>query len=127
MTFNDIAWWSQIVWRIVLMIVVLILVFRVLKDWSWVKEFLQDEKGKPSSTRITSLAVTWVFCFSYIKIVVAQVEGITLPDIPLNWLFIIATLLGINYAGAIFMKKFEGGTNGNGTTSTTVEKLPNGN
>lgn len=58
----------------------------------WFKEFLSDEQGHASSKRLMGFLVVLAFLFSYIKTTLISQK---LEDIPINWSFMIAAIIGL--------------------------------
>jgi len=75
-------------------------------QWEWVKGFFSEETGggmKASSKRLISLAVTWCFIFTYIRV---SWNEKTITDIPATWAMLIAAMLGL----AIYANKINAGS-----------------
>ena len=57
----------------------------------WVKGFL-SEGDKASSKRLIALVVTLAFIISYTR---SSLNSPTIQDIPINWVMLIAAILGL--------------------------------
>jgi len=60
----------------------------------WLKSFFSepDTSGKASMKRLISFFVVAAYLFSYMK---TSIINLKLEDIPINWAFLIAGLLGL--------------------------------
>jgi len=64
----------------------------IKKQIEWLKSFLSEESGKASIKRLIMFWISVAFIGAYVKIAVAS-EQIT--DIPSNWMFLLAGILGL--------------------------------
>ena len=58
----------------------------------WLKSFLSEETGLGSSKRLMGFLVILAFLFSYVK---TTLYNNKIEDIPVNWAFAIAAIIGI--------------------------------
>lgn len=58
----------------------------------WLKSFFAEPDGKGSMKRLISFFVVAAYLFSYMK---TSIINLKLEDIPINWAFLIAGLLGL--------------------------------
>ena len=74
----------------------------IAKQIEWFKSFLSEENGTGSSKRLMGFLVVLAFLFSYLKtsLITQKVE-----DIPLNWAFMVAAILGLGVWSNIVEKK----------------------
>jgi hypothetical protein len=67
----------------------------------WIKSFLSEPINgtgvidKASSKRLASIAVTFVFCYTYIK---TSFQQQAMPDVPEMWVFLLLVVLGVTGA-----------------------------
>lgn len=61
----------------------------------WLKSFVEEKNmpSKASSKRLISLAVSAAFLYSYVKVALSTNK---IEDIPVNWMFMIAGIIGLN-------------------------------
>ncbi len=62
------------------------------KQIEWFKDFLSDTDGHASSKRLMGFLVVLAFLFSYIK---TTLYNNRMEDIPINWAFMIAAIIGL--------------------------------
>ena len=68
----------------------------------WFKDFLSDEQGHASSKRLMGFLVVLAFLFSYLK---TTLYNNRMEDIPINWSFMIAAIIGLGVRSNIVEKK----------------------
>ena len=59
----------------------------------WIKSILSEPGGKGSIKRIISFLVVAAFLQSYLKV---AYETLAIVDIPSNWMFLIAGIIGLH-------------------------------
>ena len=64
----------------------------IAQQIEWFKSFLSEENGLGSSKRVMGFLVVLAFLFSYIKTTLTNQK---LEDIPLNWAFMVAAIIGL--------------------------------
>jgi len=68
----------------------------------WAKSFFNEPSGKASNKRLIGAGVVLVFLIAYLRIALAT-SSIT--DIPSNWSFLIAGILGLGIIDKVVSKK----------------------
>lgn len=68
----------------------------------WLKGFLSESDGTGSSKRLMGFLVVLAFLFSYIK---TTLFNNRMEDIPVNWAFMIAAIIGLGVWSNIIEKK----------------------
>lgn len=68
----------------------------------WIKSFLSEDSGVGSSKRLMGLLVILAFLFSYIKTTLFNNK---IEDIPTNWAFTIAAIIGLGVWSNLIDKK----------------------
>jgi len=58
----------------------------------WLKSFLSEDSGLGSSKRLMGFLVVLAFLFSYVKTTLFNNK---VEDIPINWAFTIAAIIGL--------------------------------
>jgi len=58
----------------------------------WLKSFLSEDNGLGSSKRLMGFLVVLAFLFSYVKTTLFNNK---VEDIPINWAFTIAAIIGL--------------------------------
>lgn len=83
-------------------------------DWlkaqiEWIKSFFNEPNGKASSKRLVSVAVVAVFLIAYLRVGIALIKNgqPDIPDIPMNWSFMIAGIIGLGIIDKSITKKGE--------------------
>lgn len=74
----------------------------IAQQIEWFKSFLSEENGAGSSKRLMGFLVVLAFLFSYIKTTLISQK---LEDIPLNWAFMVAAIIGLGVWSNIIEKK----------------------
>jgi len=74
----------------------------IAKQIEWLKSFLSEDNGTASSKRLMGFLVVLAFLFSYIKTTLISHQ---LEDIPINWSFMIAAIIGLGVWSNIVEKK----------------------
>lgn len=74
----------------------------IAQQIEWFKSFLSEENGTGSSKRLMGFLVVLAFLFSYIKTTLISHK---LEDIPLNWAFMVAAIIGLGVWSNIVEKK----------------------
>lgn len=74
----------------------------IAQQIEWFKSFLSEENGLGSSKRVMGFLVVLAFLFSYIKTTLTNQK---LEDIPLNWAFMVAAIIGLGVWSNIIEKK----------------------
>jgi hypothetical protein len=69
---------------------------------TWLKGFLSEDNGAGSSKRLMGFLVVLAFLFSYIK---TTLFNNRMEDIPINWAFMIAAIIGLGVWSNIVEKK----------------------
>lgn len=59
----------------------------------WLKSFFSEDNGKGSHKRFVGTAVVAAFLFSYVK---TTLNTNKLEDIPVDWMFLIIGIIGLN-------------------------------
>lgn len=72
----------------------------------WLKSFLSDTDGRGSDHRIISLAVTWTFMFTYIRVALMTQ---TMPPLDIGWAVMIGGILGIKSIDTYIKEKLSNG------------------
>lgn len=74
----------------------------IKEQFTWLKGFFSEQTPsgqKASSRRIISLAITWAFIITYIRVSWDQRQ---VPDIPQTWALLFAAILGLSiYANKV--------------------------
>ena len=73
----------------------------IAQQIEWFKSFLSEENGLGSSKRVMGFLVVLAFLFSYIKTTLTNQK---LEDIPLNWAFMVAAIIGLGVWSNIIEK-----------------------
>mgnify|MGYP006921376676 CR=1 FL=1 len=73
----------------------------IAQQIEWFKSFLSEENGAGSSKRLMGFLVVLAFLFSYIKTTLISQK---LEDIPLNWAFMVAAIIGLGVWSNIIEK-----------------------
>ncbi len=69
----------------------------------WLKSFFEEADGsKASSKRLIGGVTVGAFLFSYVKVALATS---TIQDIPVNWMFMICGVIGLNVFDAYLKLK----------------------
>lgn len=74
----------------------------IAQQIEWFKSFLSEENGAGSSKRLMGFLVVLAFLFSYIKTTLISQK---LEDIPLNWAFMVAAIIGLGVWSNLIEKK----------------------
>jgi hypothetical protein len=74
----------------------------IAQQIEWFKSFLSEENGLGSSKRVMGFLVVLAFLFSYIKTTLTNQK---LEDIPLNWAFMVAAIIGLGVWSNLIEKK----------------------
>lgn len=74
----------------------------IAQQIEWFKGFLSEDNGTGSSKRLMGFLVVLAFLFSYIKTTLLSQK---LEDIPLNWAFMVAAIIGLGVWSNIVEKK----------------------
>jgi hypothetical protein len=64
----------------------------IVAQIEWLKSFLSEDNGLGSSKRLMGFLVVLAFLFSYVKTTLFNNK---VEDIPINWAFTIAAIIGL--------------------------------